>query len=224
MEPEKICLFLQGASGELAPRWQYSAEPTPVHAQGSELGYATQAAHARMLPPGQCMEITGVVESGAPLAIWEAKPYQLPATLDARLTEVELPLKPEWQSETEEERQWAASGEPALLERLRRRRRIRIALGGQPYAKIPLWTWRIGDTFLMATPTEAYSNLQTELRAAFPQTAIAVLDVTNGWWGYLPPADTYTTDRYSVWQTPFAQGSLEILIAEAKRAIEDLTH
>jgi hypothetical protein len=71
-------------------------------------------------------------------------------------------------------------------------------------------------------PNEAYSLLQTELRAAFPDHAVLVMNIVNGWSGYLPPADRYDDDLYAVWQTPFARGGLETLIARCREELAEL--
>jgi hypothetical protein len=216
------CLFLQGASGELAPRTQYTSLLAAAEKNGTILGYAAYSTMREMLPSGQGLAYDKMVPSGAPLALWKLVPHTHPSTLAAVRVEVEMAIKKEWLSETEEERQWATSTEPALLERLRRRRHIRLALGGGATAKIPLWIWRVGDALLVGHPNEAYSQLQTELRAAFPETAVGVMNITNGWYGYLPPADLYSKDIYAVWQTPFAQGSLEKLISRARSEAQQI--
>ncbi|MDX1932446.1 MAG: hypothetical protein SFU56_07560 [Capsulimonadales bacterium] len=221
----RLCMFLQGASGELSP-----LPTTPddldlaAYKAGVPIAFAALATNAAR--PATALAFTRVVESGAPLAEWTpippSTPTAYPSDLRAALVEVDLPLKPEWQGETDEEKRWAASSEPADREKLRRRQRIRQALGGRPTATLPLWVWKVGDAFVVATPTEAYSRLQTELRAAFPGQPILVMNVTNGWWGYLPPAEFYDRDMYPVWQTPFAPGGLEIVIERAKKTIESL--
>jgi hypothetical protein len=63
-------LFLQGASGELAPRYQYVGDPTVADSHGRELAHAVLAAVHAMEPPGQQLVFDRVVESGAPLATW----------------------------------------------------------------------------------------------------------------------------------------------------------
>ena len=220
--PTGHLLFLQGASGELAPRRQHSSDRHAAFDAGAALAGAVNSTLDQMLPEGSRLEYDCVVESGAPLALWKQVPHAYPKTLKAICVEVELPIKPEWRGETDEERRWEVAGDAAALERLRRRRRIRLALGGGQTAKMPLWIWQIGDAFFVGHPNEAYSDLQTELRSAYPDTVVVVMNITNGWYGYLPPADCYGTDRYSVWQTPFEKGSLEILIERCKRAIRDL--
>ena len=83
---------------------------------------------------------------------------------------------------------------------------------------MPLWSWRVGGAILTGHPNEAYSILQTELRARLPGVPIVAMNVVNGHFGYLPPAALYNEDIYPVWQTPFERGSLEELIAAAQRA------
>jgi hypothetical protein len=89
-------------------------------------------------------------------------------------------------------------------------------------ANIPLWVWQLGDAVAVAQPNEAYSYFQQELRQRYPGRAVAVLNVANGHIGYLPPRDHYSRDEYSVWQTPFAAGGLEVLTATAASTIDEL--
>ena len=72
---------------------------------------------------------------------------------------------------------------------------------------------------MVGHPNEAYSLLQTTLRDRFPSKAIAVMNVVNGHYGYLPPAHLYEHDLYPVWQTPFDRGSLEHLIETCSNKI-----
>jgi hypothetical protein len=80
---------------------------------------------------------------------------------------------------------------------------------------MPLWIWQLGNSFLAGQPNEAYSIFQSNLRKRFPTNAIAVMNLVNGHIGYLPNQELYADDIYPVWQTPFAKGSLEILIGTA---------
>ena len=64
------CLFLQGASGELGPAHQYVGDPAVADQHGRRLGFSALSALEGMLPPGQALRYDGVVESGAPLAVW----------------------------------------------------------------------------------------------------------------------------------------------------------
>lgn len=210
-------LFLQGASGELAPRYQYVGDPAVADAHGRELGLAVLAAVQAMEPPGQRLVYAGTVESGAPLAMWRREPW--PATprvrsLAAIRRTVDLSLK-DWPTAADLAAQFAACSDRALAERLRRKLRIREAIGDGPTFPLEIWGWRVGEALVLGTAAEAYSAIQRSVREAFPGRAVAWLNLVNGSIGYLPPEPLYDVDVYQVWQTPFARGSLEKLEAAA---------
>lgn len=210
-------LFLQGASGELAPRYQYVGDPAVADAHGRGLGHAVLATVHAMEPPGQRLTYDRVVESGAPLAVWRREPgptNPLIQSLAAKRRTVELPLK-DWPSAAELAAQFAACTDRPIAERLRRKLRIREALGDGPAFPLEIWGWRIGEALVLGTMAEAYSSIQQNVRAAFPDRAVVWLNLVNGSIGYLPPAPLYDVDVYQVWQTPFDRGGLETLEAAA---------
>jgi hypothetical protein len=135
---------------------------------------------------------------------------------------VDLPLK-DWPVAAELERQYKSCPDRALAERLRRKLRIRQAIGDQATYPLELWAWRIGDAVIAGSLVEAYSDIQRALRAAFPDRAIAWMNLVNGSIGYLPPAHLYDEDLYQVWQTPFDRGSLESLTQAAVNTVRELT-
>lgn len=204
------CLFLQGASGELSAREQYLADLEVVERHGRCVGYAVLSALESLLPPRQALAFGGVRSSGAPLAIWERVPLTPRASLTATRIELPLPLKP-LPSRSDLEAQLAQSTDNAEQERLRRRLQVRDSVGDSDTTLYPVWVWHFGPIALVAHPGEAYSALQTTLRARFPETALFVVNVANGWLGYLPPAELYSKTIYSVIQTPLAVGCLESL-------------
>ena len=210
-------LFLQGASGELAPRYQYVGDPAVADAHGRVLAHAVLATVHAMEPPGQALVFDRAVESGAPLAAWRREPR--PAThattsLAARCRTVDLPLK-DWPSAAELAAQFAACTDRPIAERLRRRLRIREAIGDGRTFPLEIWGWRIGEALVLGTMTEAYSAIQSATRAAFPDREVVWLNLVNGSVGYLPPAPLYDLDVYQAWQTPFDRGSLERLTTAA---------
>ena len=208
------CLFLQGASGELAPAEQYVGDADVADQHGRQLGYAVLATLEGMLPPLTQLEFSQVVESGAPLAIWERTAHRAATTLSAEKVDVPLPLKP-LPSLAAIEEQWRACEERVLKERLWRKRGIRQAVGDGNVVPMPLWVWRLGDSFLIGQPNEAYSAFQQALRHQLLPHAVGVMNIVNGSIGYLPPRGLYDKDSYPVWQTPFAEGSLELLTKTA---------
>lgn len=208
------CLFLQGASGELAPAQQYVGDVSLADGYGRRLGHAVLGTLEGMLPPKTRLAFSGVVESGAPLAIWERSVCEPSVVLLAEAVDVELPLKP-LPSLSEIERQWRECEDRVFKERLWRQRSVRKVVGDGEIARMPLWIWRLGDSLLIGQPNEAYSEFQQELRRQMMPNAVAVMNIANGYVGYLPPRKSYGKNLYPVWQTPFEAGALELLTQRA---------
>ncbi|MGN6239057.1 MAG: hypothetical protein ACTHNI_04875 [Cellulosimicrobium cellulans] len=225
--------FLQGASGELAPREQYTGDTAVADRHGTSLGHAVLAALAELPPPGTELELTRVVESGAPLAVWEPAPSAaLPGsdtgarpgarTLAAVEEPVTLDLRdlPTWD---ELEAEWASIDPRSREERLRRARNLRDGYVTGPTVPHPTWVWRVGEALLVAHPGEAYSRLQRTVRAHAGARPVVVANLTNGpGFVYLPTREAYDVGAYQAWQSPLAPGSLERLERHACAVVDDV--
>jgi len=205
------CLFLQGASGELSPKEQYVGDTAIADRYGRQLGHAVLSTLEDMLPAETGLTFEEAVESGAPLGIWSKTKIPVSGVLTHTLAHVTFDLK-ELPSLAEIEAEWKACTDDVIKERLWRKMGIRKTVGDGNTSNMPLWVWRLGDSFLIGQPNETYSFFQQELRARFGAHAIAAINIVNGYAGYLPPANLYAHDTYAVWQTPFKAGSLELLI------------
>ena len=216
-------LFLQGASGELAPRDDYVGDTAVADRNGRILGHAAAAAIESLPPPGTQFVYTGIVASGANLGTWEYRPcddaqVQAAEQLAARMSHVELRRK----EELGVVESLSTPDSVQEQEKALRRRFLSEALGDSPVYAMPIWAWRLGEALLVAIPNEPYSVLQTELRRRFAGTPVLVLGVTNGTMGYLSPEETYGTGLYQEQQSPFAPGCLEQTIEAAGRALAEL--
>ena len=217
-------LFLQGASGELAPRDDYVGDTAVADRNGRQLGHAAAAAIENLPPPGTRFVYTGIVASGANLGTWEYQPAedeQLQASeqLAARVDHVPLRRK----EELGVVESLSAPDSVQEQEKALRRRFLSEALGDDPVYEMPVWTWRLGDALLVAVPNEPYSVFQVELRRRFAGRPLLVLGVTNRTMGYLSPEETYGTGLYQEQQSPFAPGCLEQTIEVAAGALEELS-
>jgi len=212
------CLFLQGASGELAPSEQYVGDPVVADRHGRVLGHAAMSL-LEMLGPGQGdMVFAGALESGAPLALWRPEEGELSEAVTAGAAAIDLPLKPDLPGLAEIRA--ALEGAPSGFrhERLVRQLRVRESVGEGPTSPERIWHWKLGAGALVGVPFEAYSGLQHELRMKRPH--LLVLNLANGNHGYLPPAPLYQgPSHYAVWQTPYAEGSLEAVTNLAQEAL-----
>lgn len=216
------CMFLQGASGELAPAEQYSGDPALADRHGRELGHASLSTLGPMMSGHSHLRYHGVVESGAPLAKWSVCSPPANPTLRSVAISIVLPLKADLPTIAEIERVLAQEEDGFKKARLMRARRVRQSVGDGPNFRAKLWLWRWGDAALCALPFEAYSRFQTELRALFPDVPLFVMNVSNGHLGYIPPAPLYDLDLYTVWQTPLARGAHEQIFTAAVEGLHEL--
>lgn len=214
-------LFLQGASGELSPREQYVGDTAVADRHGRQLAFAALATLEDMERPACELSYEQTIESGAPLAVWTPRPCNPAEIVRAESASVQLPLK-DWPTADQLESERAVTKDRAIEERLRRKRDIRRALGDGRTYTLPITAWRLGDAILVASCCEAYSHFQSELRKRFAGRTIVCMNLVNGSMGYLPPRECYAQDLYQVWQTPFDQGSAELLLEAAAQAIERL--
>ena len=169
-------LFLQGASGELAPRDDYVGDTAVADRNGRQLGHAAAAAIENLPPPGTRFVYTGIVASGANLGTWEYQPLdaeQLPAAeqLAARVDHV--PLRRKEDIGVVESLSGATPDSVQEQEKALRRRYLSQALGDGPVYEMPVWTWRLGDALLVAIPNEPYSVLPGRAAAALRRDAAA---------------------------------------------------
>lgn len=215
------CVFLQGASGDLSPRLQYSGETDLADRHGRAIAHAVLAAVETLPPPGQSLAYAGAVESGAPLAVWESVPAAYGEAVDVCVESVELPLQRQV-ALSELADQWGDIPAQSRDERLRRASDLRegyIGPGDESVAH-PYWVGVIGDAGLVAHPGEAFSALQTQLRERRPGRPVLVMNLTNGpGFVYLPDAAAYRNNSYQSWQTVLARGCLEGLINAADRGL-----
>lgn len=214
------CVFLHGPSGDLTPRRSYEAKVEAADQNGRELGYAALSALTSMFPPGQQLQYVGIEESGTPLGVWRLhrKPIVNEA-LCAQLLRTQLTVK-DLPERVEIDRQLAAATERYEIERLERTRgRRELAGSGEFY----LTVWRLGDAYMVCVPSESYSQLQVDLRAQFPGAAVAVLNLCDGTFMYLPKAGLFDRkDAFPVRVTLYEAGSLEHVTDLASQAIQDM--
>jgi hypothetical protein len=213
-------LFLQGASGDLAPRDGYVGDHEIADKNGRILGFASLAVLEKMIPSGKAMRFKNRVESGALLAEWEDFPFESSTFTDAIRLDIDVPLQDLPTFEELEER-WKDIDAGARETRLARARKLRTGyvLENQR-AKHPVWIWAWGDAIIVGQPGEAYSFFQTELRRRHPDRVIFVLNCTNGpGYVYIPTPDAYSRFRYQSWQTLLEVGALELITDEVSAAI-----
>lgn len=212
-------VFLQGASGELAPKNQYVSDPRVVDANGEELGYAVLATLATSDVPNTVWKLDSTLVSGAPLALWKEYSVGYSKTLISKKVNVSVPYK-RLESIEKIQSDYELCEDRVLKDRLWRKLNTRRSIGEMEFAEVPVWIWKLGNCIIVAQPNEVYSDYQKQVRAAFPHWKIVFINIANGYIGYMPPEELYANDMYAVWQTPYAKGSLEILVKETINEIQ----
>lgn len=212
-------MFLQGASGELSPRNQYSGDTKVADKNGEILGHAVLSSLAAMQSPGKGLRWNGIVESGALLGEWHETPAQGASECKELRVDVQVKVK-ELKSIAQLREEWAGIDPDALEERIMRAERLRLGYESNGTAIHPVWVWKWGEAYFVAQPGEAYSAFQTELRRLNPGKIIFVVNLTNapGLY-YLPTKSAYRAPAYQAWQTLLAPGCLENAIEGADKAL-----
>lgn len=220
-----ICVFMHGASGDLTPRRSYESDVEAAEQNGREIGFAAMAALAGMLPAEHELHFAGAAESGAALAIWKLRTTDRDesAVLRTMTVTARLRLK-NLQSETELDAAISSCTDAAQRERLVRRRLLRATVGEGSHYDFPVFVSRLGTSCIVALPAEPHSEFQTALRALCPDDRIVVMNIANGYLGYLPPAADYALDLYQVHVALFGPGSMERVLEVTAAAIQRLKH
>src|SRR5690606_373401 len=120
------CLFVQGASGDLSGREQFSGDTALADRYGRQLGFSVLATLEGMLTPGCLLAYNGVIESGASLGMWKEKPFEPSFVVNSVTELLNLELK-DFPKLNEIEAELDTCRDRVLKERLWRKRCIRKA-------------------------------------------------------------------------------------------------
>jgi hypothetical protein len=215
------CIFLHGASGDMAPRRAYESDPAIADKNGRELGFAALSGLTSMLNPGMDLAFQGAEESATPLAIWRETPAKVNGAIGVRRLNVRLAVA-DMPTREELDRLIASCTDRAMLERLNRAKLRRLAVGDDREMDVSFWVWQLGDAFVVAMPGEMHTEFQMRLRDRFPQAQIAVMNIANGSLGYLPPAEEFGMRTYQAQIALHKSGSNDRVLDAATKAISEM--
>lgn len=214
------CVFLQGASGDLAPAYQYVAETAVADRHGQQLGHAAVSALLGMYPAGQRLTYLRPIESGAPLGYWEPQRYEVPVDSAIASETVGLPAK-DWPSVAEIDHQLSTTDDFRLRERLLRKRTIAVFTDGKGEVPTEILAWRFGRIVFIGISCEVDVSWQQQVRQQFPDHAvIAMTDVNYSAIGYVVGEHLCERNLYQAWQAPYAPGSYTALLGHTVRMTE----
>lgn len=239
-----VCVFLQGASGDLSPRECYVGDPEIADRHGRQLGYAVLSVMESLPAAKQRFCYAGHVVSGATLGMWEYQPHDesREKTLlkwRCRFWNLNLPLRPDIPSRAkiaEDRNRWQGlyadaldngQVEEAAQARARAEQATRMlykleALPESDMIPLPIAAWQMGDAIWIALESEYYQILQTTLRERHPGVPIVIVTLTDGWRvSYLPPAELYGLGIYQEQVAMLAPGTLETMIEHLDQTIRE---
>jgi hypothetical protein len=229
-----LCVFLQGASGDLGPREGYVGDTAVADRNGRQLGYAVLSALEAMPKAGLRYQYAGPVVSGATIGLWQYVPaavaeaersllscyrhwsLDLPYRADLPTSEQTKADLDRWQKAEQAAREANDAAKArdcrAHVERMTRQlMRVGQLPPGDRFP-LPISLWRLGDGYWLTLEGEYYHALQRALRERFPATPIIVATVVNGWRpAYLPTREKYGLGIYQEQVAVLAPGCLEAL-------------
>jgi hypothetical protein len=239
------CLFLQGCAGNIGPRLGFTENHTGdvsfYHRAGKMLG-AEAARVFLSLDTAPYEEVySGVLESGAPLALFRHEPkggsvggvrvVTGSATLPVRSfpTRAEAEANSEAARETLAERRRAGASEEEIRDATYRAKRISQQAGhsrltdGKSEVEMPLQAIRIGPVAFLGAPMEVFNELGVAVAESSPFQWTAVSGYSNGSAGYLPTSEGYDGGGYEVeMASPFARSAGERFVEAASALLERL--
>lgn len=237
-----ICLFVQGASGDLGPRDGFVGDTEVADRNGRQVGYAALAVLESLPPPGTNYVYSGSVTSGTEIGTWQHRPCSSDeqtrhSNWSWESITVDLPYRhnlPTLELATAEQAQWLRkerqaikSGDEQAMRNCRAEveQRTRLvarlsALVEGPVYPLSARIGSLGDALWISVPGELYQVFQIALRERFAPRPVIVSTLTNDWQpGYIPPASVYGYEIYQEVIAATSAGCSELLVESIARAV-----
>lgn len=209
-----VCLFLQGAAGNILPLEAFHSEPGPERAMGSRLAKAALSAIEDRDP-----RLTQIVKmpygSVTPISLYrrEVASDQPEQTINVAREEIDLPLLEAMTVGAMEAELQDRRTELARLKELSEGRAAmnpvayharwletmvsQAAQGALPRSvRTEIFAVRIGDVAIVGTPGELFSELGAEVRRRSPFRTTIFAGYSQGVLGYVPTAEEYPFGGY----------------------------
>ena len=217
------CLFLQGAAGNIGPvRGGARNGLNEYKRLGQILGHEASKVWWEIEVPPRQERYTGMLESGAPLAMYADDPIQeLEAMLRVATCPMHLPIKAlpdptqleaDLSTHVERLNTLRTSGgseediihETMSAKRAKMRADIANELRGQTHRVFEAQAFAIGDDIaLVGIPGEPFVEIGLQIKQRSPFKHTLFSGYSNVGWAYIPKPDAYPLGGYEVEITPF---------------------
>lgn len=244
-EENTLCLFLQGASGDLGPREGFVGDTSVADRNGRQVGFAALSALSTVPPGGTEYRYAGPVISGTAIGTWRHEPLeekrkepfsrwhwehfevQLPYRHDLPTLEQTMAEREYWLGEESKARQTndeirVRDCRAQVEQRTRQLNRLNHLAPGR-YYPLKVKVGIVGEAIWIFVPGELYQVFQTTLRERFEPHPVLVTTLTNDWQpGYIPPASSYGYEIYQEVIAATSPGCLELLIESISRRLKQI--
>lgn len=244
-----VCMFLQGAAGNVLPLEAFHDQEGPEVPMGSRLGFEAVHALIDADPRATTVEKLGGYGSVTPISLYrrQVSEHQPEQTLEVAAATVSFPLMdPPSVPELEAERvrrqadldTAVAGGEPASYTNTIRYHLswlhhtiAELAAGRAPRAlDAEIWAARIGDCAIVAAPGEIFGEIGFAVRSASPADVTLFTGYANGVLGYVSTPEEYPFGGYEPavshrgygHPAPFAPEVAGLIRASALKLLEEL--
>jgi hypothetical protein len=232
------CLFLQGATGDLTGRQGFTGDLRVYRRQGEMLGLEAARVAVSLDTQPLHENFTGVMPSGAPIALYEDTPTPRDLTLRVLNKVIHLPAKA---FRPPEEMEAEAAALRADLARVREHgpeSQLRLAMAkatqagwradnarlyyGQATIPWRLQGIRIGDAALLCVQGEPFIETSQAIEAASPFPVTFFSGYSNGAFGYIPTDQAMAEGGYEVEASPFGPGASDVVVQESIAMLHQL--
>jgi neutral ceramidase len=203
--PETVVLFLNGACGDInhwdvlhspPPAYQHEGvAPLPVttvnRAATERSGLTLAQVVLDLLPSLDCLPDWTAAEAHTllPAAVRQPDPQAV-----ARAQAAQASGQVGWPQTQDEVYDWEA---------------LQLARLGETRVDLEIQALRLGSAALLGIPAEVFTQIGLDIEARSPHPTTAVVELANGWEGYLPT------------EAAFAEGGYETLLARSSKLAPD---
>ena len=233
-----LCLFLQGATGNVGPVNGFSDNVEVYRKSGRQLGIEASRVRMDIDPLPRTETLVEIRPSGAELGIYEDIPVgEADSSLSIVNNDVNFPVR-EYpsveQAQTDFDKQKANLvkarstndvEEVAAAAWPTRRAELNLhhaKLFGGGSVRIWLQAIRIGPAALLAVPLEPFCEIGAAIKKGSPAPFTAVSGYSNGYYGYMPIADAYPFGGYEVTTSPYGPDAADLLISSCSDTLDIL--
>ena len=235
------CLFFQGAPGNVTPRRGFTGDPRVYRRLGRLLGLEASkvALGIETLPRRE--EYLGVLQSGAPIALYHDEPVEPePPALRMLTRHIRMPLRTfddpgalleevkglqrQLEGARREGNADEIRGVTARLTQTSARANMARQYHGREWIEWQMQAIRVGSVALLSVEGEPFAEIGMRIAEGSPFAHTLFSGYSNGAFGYIPTREAVDEGGYEVTNgSPFSGGAADVVVDEGLRLLRELT-